>query len=124
MNWNTDYMVEQEKTKFATKIGCCSGIVLIGIFIIALVIWLLYNIFIPNETQLIVSDSPNNKNKIEIVRIEDFPDPTLRINYDNNSIMKTKLPDDISVEWISDYEADVILTKQGSETDIVKVEFE
>lgn len=124
MDWNTDYMEEQEKTKFATKIGCCFGIVLIGILIIALVICLLYNIFIPNETQLIVSDSPNNKNKIEIVRIEDFPDPTLRINYDNNSIMKTKLPDDISVEWISDYEADVILTKQGRETDIVKVEFE
>lgn len=124
MDWNTDYMEEQEKIKFTTKIGCCFGVVLIGILMIALVAWLLYNIFIPNETQLLVSDSPNNKNKIEIVRIDDFPDPTLRINYDDNSIMKTKLPDEISVEWINDDEANVILTKQGRETDIVKVEFE
>lgn len=95
-----------------------------GILIITLIIWLLYHVFVPKETQLMVSDSPNNKNKIEIVRVEDFPDPTLRINYDNNSIMKTKLPNDISVEWRNDYEADVILAKQGRKPDIVKVEFE
>src|SRR5699024_6558264 len=124
MDWNADYIEEREKTKFATKTGCFFGIVIMGILIITLIIWLLYHVFVPNESQLIVSDSPNNKNKIEIVSVEDFPDPTLRINYDNNSIMKTKLPNDISVEWRNDYEADVILAKQGRKPDIVKVEFE
>lgn len=37
--------------------------------------------------------------------------------------MKTKLSDNISVERKNDYEANVILAKQGREPEIVKVEF-
>lgn len=124
MNWNAEDIEEREKTKLLTKIGCFFGVVIMGFLMIVLMIWVLYRLFVPHETQLMVSDSPNNKNKIEIVRIEDFPDPTLSINYENKSIMKTKLPDDIAVEWKNDNEADVILAKQGSEPDIIKVEFD
>lgn len=123
MDWNTVNGEEREETMFYTKIGCFFGIVIIVLLIIALVIWISYRVFVPSEVQLMVSDSPNNKNKIEIVRVEDFPDPTLRINYDNNSVIKTNLPDDISIEWENDYEANVILVRQGQEPDIVKVEF-
>lgn len=123
MDWNADYREAQEKTKLLTKMGCFFGIVIIGLLVISLLIWFLYHLFVPMETQLMVSESPNNKNKIEIVRRDDFPDPTLRVYYDNKSIMKTKLPDDISVEWNNDYEATVFLAKQGRETDIIKVEF-
>ena len=76
-----------------------------------------------DETQLKVSHSPNNVNKIEIVKKDDFPDPTLRIYYNDEYISKTKLPNKISVEWKNDYEAEVILTRQGTEPEIVKVEF-
>lgn len=122
MDWNDNYVEEREKTKLLTKIGCFWAI-FIGSLVTLLIIWFLFQTFFPNETQLMLSHSPNDKNKIEIVRIEDFPDPTLRINYDNKSIMKTKLPDNISVEWTNDYEADIFLTKQGREPDVVKVEF-
>lgn len=124
MNRNGDYIEGREKTKFLTKIGCFFGTVIIGPLVILLITWILYHTFFPNETQLMVSESPNNKNKIEIVRIEDFPDPTIKINYDNKYILKTKLPDNISVEWKNDHEANVILSKQGREPDIIKVEFE
>ncbi|RDW16598.1 hypothetical protein CWR48_16295 [Oceanobacillus arenosus] len=124
MDWNTVNGEEREKTKFYTKIGCFFGIVIIGLLIIALIIWISYRVFVPREIQLLVSDSPNNKNKIEIVRVEDFPNPTLRINYDKNSIIKTNLPDDISIEWKNDYEANVTLVRQGQEPDVVKVEFQ
>ncbi|WP_339148980.1 MULTISPECIES: hypothetical protein [unclassified Sutcliffiella] len=124
MDWNTVNNEEREETKFYTKIGCFFGVVIIGLLIIAFIIGISYRVFVPSEIQLMVSDSPNNKNKIEIVRVEDFPDPTLRINYDNNSIIKTNLPDDISIEWKNDYEANVILVRQGQEPDVVKVEFQ
>ena len=72
MDWHDNHILEREKTKLYTKIGC--------------------------------------------------PDPTHRIMYDDKFITKTKIPDDISVEWKHDYEANVILTKQGREPDSVKVE--
>lgn len=123
MDENVDYLEAQEKTKLLTIIGCFFGIVIIGLLMLSLLIWFLYYLFVPRETQLIISESPNNKNKIEIVKRDDFPDPTLRIYYDNKSIMKTKLPDDISVEWDNDYEANVVLITHGRQTDIVKVVF-
>lgn len=38
-------------------------------------------------------------------------------------MIKTNLPDDISIEWKKDYEANVTLVRQGQEPDVVKVEF-
>ncbi|MEK3886183.1 hypothetical protein [Bacillus sp. FSL K6-3431] len=120
MEWNDDYIEDIEKTKFLTKIGCLFWII-IGTLVILLITWNLYHTIYP--IQLMVSHSPTNKNKIEIVRIEDFPDPTLRINYDNKQITKTTLADKISIEWKNDYEANVMLTKHEREPDIVKIEF-
>ena len=121
MDWNDDHIVDREKTKHLTGIGCFLGIVILGLLVILIPAWLYFSY--PEETQLKVSHSPNNINTIEVVRIEEFPDPTLRINYDNNSVMKTKMPDNISVQWEDDYKANIILTGQGREPDIVKVEF-
>ncbi|WP_062052100.1 hypothetical protein [Bacillus sp. JCM 19034] len=120
MDWNDNHIVKREKTKLLTKIGCFFGVVTLGLLVIIIVAWYLLS---PQETELKVSDSPNNINSIKIVKIDDFPDPTIRINYDNKSIMKTKIPDKISIEWENDYEAIVILTRQGREPDIVKIEF-
>ncbi len=51
--------------------------IIVGLLIVSLFIWILYRLFVPNEIPLMGSDSSNNINKIEIVRIEDFLDPTL-----------------------------------------------
>lgn len=123
MDKDEHYAITQERTKFLTKIGFFFGIVIIGPIAIFLMIWFSFHTFFPNETELMVSQSPHNKNKIEIIRKEDFPDPTLHIHYDNEHIVKTKLPDHISVEWKNDYEANIIFTKQGKEPDIVNITF-
>ncbi|WP_062349899.1 hypothetical protein [Bacillus kwashiorkori] len=121
MDWNDNDVLDQEKTKLLTKIGCFLGIVILGIFAILIPAWLYFSY--PDETQLMVSHSPNNINTIEVVKTDDFPDPTIRIYYDDKHITKTKLPNDISVEWINDYEANVILKKQKREPEIVYIEF-
>ncbi|KEZ48917.1 hypothetical protein GS18_0215985 [Metabacillus indicus] len=120
MDWNNNDQSEREKTKLWSKLGCFFSVVIIGLLIISAAAWYLLS---PQETRLKVSDSPNHVNSIEIVKREDFPSPSIRINYRNKSIMKTKIPDEISVEWKSDYEAVVTLTKQGREPDIVHVDF-
>lgn len=121
MDWNDNGNVDVEKAKFLTKIGCFIWIVL-GILFFFVPAWLYFSY--SEETRLKVSYSPNNINAIEIIRKDNFPDPTIRINYDNKSIMKTKIPADISVEWKNDYEAFVILTMQGREPQVVNIEFE
>jgi hypothetical protein len=121
MSWNDNHNFEREKTKFLTKIGCFFIVVILGLFMVLLVAWFTSS---SQETQLKVSYSPNNKNLIEIVKEDDFPDPALRIKYDNNkSVMKTKIPDKITVEWKNDYEAIVILSKQGREPETVNINF-
>ena len=120
MSWKDNHHVEREKTKFLSKIGCFFSVVTLGIFVILIVAWFISS---SQETQLKVSQSPNKTNSIEIVKKDDFPDPTIVINYDNKSIMKTKIPDKITVEWKNDYEAIVILTKQGREPETVRLKF-
>ncbi|MGD6793917.1 hypothetical protein [Metabacillus indicus] len=120
MDWNDNDKSEREKTKLLTKIGCFFSAVILGLLIISTVAWSLLS---PQETRLKVSESPNQVNSIEIVKRDDFPSPSIRINYGNKSIMKTKIPDEISVEWKSDYEAVVTLTKRGRDPDVVHVEF-
>lgn len=127
MDWNEDYEEEQQRAKHSSGMGCFFWMIILGLLVILVLAWypakLIYYSIYPEETQLKVSHSPHNKNKIEIVRIESFPDPTLRINYQDKYITKTKIPDRISVKWKNDDEAHVILTKQGREPSIVKIEF-
>ncbi|WP_413380971.1 hypothetical protein [Alkalihalobacillus sp. 1P02AB] len=123
MDWNEDDSLERQKTKLLTGIGCFLGLVFLVLLVILALGWLFF-LKSPEETQLEVSFSPNDINKIEVVKVDAFPDPILRIKYDDKSIMKTKLPQIISIEWKNDYEAEVILTRRGREPDIVKVEFE
>ncbi|MGD7045642.1 hypothetical protein [Jeotgalibacillus proteolyticus] len=119
MNWKDD-SVEREKMKFSTKMGCLFIPVALGIAVISIVAWYLIS---SQETQLEISHSPNHLNSIEIVMIHDFPDPTISINYDDQSVMKTQIPDKTTVEWKNDYQAIVTLTKQGQEPDIIDIEF-
>ena len=119
MDWD-DNSVEIEKTKLFTKIGCLIGVFIFGLLGISAVVWY----FLSNqEKTLELSYSPNNINSIEIVMTNDFPDPTIKIKYDDKSIMKTTIPDEITVEWKNDYQAVVILTKQGRNPGIVDIEF-
>lgn len=112
-----------QKTKVLAILGC-SGTIVLGFLVVLLSAWIYLDYaFTPEITELKVSHSPNNKNKIIINKIGEFPDPTLKIQYGNRYIIKTKVPDNISVEWKNDDEADVILTRQGWEPDIEKVEF-
>lgn len=119
MGWD-DNSVEREKTKLLTNIGCLFGVVILGLLAISIVVWCISS---TQETRLKISHSPNNINSIEIVKKDDFPDPIIRIKYDDKSIMKTKIPDKITVEWKNDYQAIVILTKQGRKPDMVDIEF-
>lgn len=121
MGREDDYIFNKQKAKLKIGIGCFFGVVIFGLLVVFIPIWLFFSY--SGETQLKVSHSPNNVNTIEIVKKDDFPDPTIRIKYDNKSIMKTTIPDNISVQWNNDFEANVILTKQGREPGIVKVEF-
>ncbi|MBY7144788.1 hypothetical protein KFZ56_17350 [Virgibacillus sp. NKC19-3] len=73
-----------------------------------------------------VNQSPNGENKIEFYKVAEFPDPTLKIKYGNRYINKLNVlpnPDNISVEWKNDKEANVLLNENGREPDIEKIEF-
>lgn len=121
--WEEDnYSLNKQKAKLQTGIGCFFGIIILGLLVILIPIWLLFSY--DGDESLKISHSPNNVNTIEVIQKEDFPKPTIRIKYDQNSIMKTTIPDKISIQCKNDFEADVILTRQGKEPDIVKVLFE
>lgn len=109
------------KARLKTKMGCFFGIVVLALLVISVPAWLYVSY--SGGTQLKISHSPNNINIIEVVKTDDFPDPTIKINYADQSIMKTKIPDNISVEWENDYEAIVILSRQGKEVEIVAITF-
>lgn len=81
------------------------------------------SLYYPKETEFKVSHSPNKKNKIEFFRVEDFPRPTLRIDYDENSIVINNLPKKIDVIWKNDKEAEVTLTREGNKSLIKEIEF-
>lgn len=110
------------KAKVKTKLGCFFGVIILGLLFISLPIWLYFSL--SKEIQLEISHSPHNINTVEVVKVDDFPDPTIRIKYEDQSIIKTKIPDNISIEWENDYEATVILTKKGREPQIVPILFE
>lgn len=121
MDGKSSFTLNQQKAKLQTGFGCFFSLIMMAVLFMFIPIWLFLTH--GDETELKVSYSPNHINKIEIVQKDDFPDPTLRIKFDNKDIMKTKLPDDISVQWINDFEAEVILTRRGKEQDTVRIEF-
>lgn len=116
-----DYILNRQKAKLQTSIGCFFGIIFLGLLVILVPIWLLLGY--SEEAQLKMSHSPNNINTIEVIKKDDFPDPTLIIKYDNESIMKNTIPDTISVNWNNDFEAKVILTKLGQDPSVIEVKF-
>lgn len=121
MDEEDDYILNRQKVKLQTEIGCFFGVIILVILVILVPIWLFFSH--SNETQLKVSHSPNNINTIEVVKKDEFPDPTIRIKYDDKSMMKTTIPDTISIQWNNDFNAKVILIKQGREPSIVEVKF-
>lgn len=66
MDWNDDQIIDREKTKLSTKFGCFFGIVILVLLIILVPVWFYFSY--PDETQLRVSNSPNNVNIIQIVK--------------------------------------------------------
>jgi len=82
-----NYNLNRQKAKLQIGIGCFFSVVIVGLLVILVPIWLLSSH--SDETLLIVSHSPNEVNVIEVVKKDDFPDPTIRIKYDNQNIMKT-----------------------------------
>jgi hypothetical protein len=95
----------------------CFGIIIMGIIIILLgaKIFLDY-INPPAETQIMTSESPNRINKIEFYKVDEFPDPILKIKYGNRYIIKQgtlPIPENISVQWKNDKEADVLISGPG-----------
>jgi|SRR5690625_310163 len=135
MNSNDPHTEERtritaQKTKILAILGC-SGTIILGILIVLLSakIFLDY-ISTPEETQIMTSESPNGENKIEFFKIDEFPDPILKIKYDNRYIIKQgtlPIPDKISVEWKNDKEADVLINGPGKATEkkpeIEEIEF-
>lgn len=114
------------KTKIIAILGCF-GTIILGILVILLSAWiLLLYMTTPTETHIMTSQSPNEKNRVEFFRIEEFPDPILKIKYDNRYIIKMNIlpsSDKISVEWKNDKEANIILDGNGKEPDVEEVKF-
>lgn len=122
MDEENQYLFQKQKVTLQTSIGCFFGVIFVGLIFIIVPVWLFFSH--DGETELKVSHSPNDINTIKIVQKDDFPDPTIRIQYDGKHIMKTMIPDTISVQWHNDFEAEVILTKLGKEPSVVEVLFE
>lgn len=126
---NIDYpnkKMTAQKTKTLPILGCI-GTITLGVIVILLSVWIIFlYAFTPTETLIMTSESPNKKNSIEFFKIEEFPDPILKIKYDNRYIIKMNIlpsPDRITVEWENDQEAHVILNRGGNETDIEEIQF-
>lgn len=115
-----------QKTKTLAILGCFWSIILGGI-VILLSAWIFWDyITTPTETQIMTSDSPNEKNRIEFFKIDGFPDPILKIKYDNRYIIKQNIlptPDRISVKWKNDQEATITLDGKGNEPDVEEIKF-
>lgn len=69
---------------------CC--LCIIGLLVILLIAWyptnILYQTVFPDETQLIVSHSPNREHIIEVVEMDVFPKPPpkIRVKYNDTYI--------------------------------------
>ena len=115
--------VQIQKTKLKTGLGCLFILFGFGILILFVVIRLFF--FFSEEKMLESSDSPNQIHSIEVVldKKNTLHHPIVRINYEDQSIEITKIPDRITIDWYNDYEADVILSTYGYEPKIVKIQF-
>lgn len=115
-----------QKTKTLAILGC-SGTIILGVLVILLSAWIFWDyITKPEETQIMTSESPNEKNRIEFFKVNEFPDPILKIKYDNRYIIKRSIlpiANKISVEWKNDKEANVILDGKGKEPHVEEIKF-
>lgn len=81
--WEEDnYSLHKQKEKLQTGIGCFFGIVILGLLVILIPIWLLFSY--DGDKSLKISHSPHNVNTIEVIQKGDFPQPMIRIKYDQN----------------------------------------
>src|SRR5699024_8305385 len=124
-----DNLIEEAtgKTKNKTKafaILGCSGSIFLGIIVILLSGKMLLDyIFTPEETLIKTIPSPNDEYTIELYRIDEFPDPSLKIKYGNRYIIKQNTSvNQVSIEWKNDKKADVIVDKRN-ETKIERKKF-
>lgn len=119
-----EYKKSLQKMKVLAIFGCLSTI-LIGMIVTAISAWLLWGyIWTPGVKELQVSHSPNNENIITIYQVNEFPDPILKIEYGDQEITKTKIPDKITIEWENDVKAQIMLHRNGEDDQIEYVQFE
>jgi len=115
-----------QRTKTIAILGCF-GTIVFGILVILLSAWIFWGyVTTPKETLIMTSESPNEQNRIEFFQVDEFPDPILKIKYNNRYIIKQNIlpsPDRISVEWKNDTEANVILDGNGNEPDVEEINF-
>lgn len=110
MNPRTDHEdeIDIRKTKNLTGIGCLLAVVLPILLLPFIIGWLFFR---AGETTLEISSSPHDVHTIEVVKVDEFPDPVINIRYGDQVMTKTKIPDDIKIHWESDQKATVTLIK-------------
>ncbi|MEW4306013.1 hypothetical protein Q0N12_11490 [Rossellomorea marisflavi] len=110
MNPRTDHEdeIDIRKTKNLTGIGCLLAVVLPILLLPFIIGWLFFR---AGETTLEISSSPHDVHTIEVVKVDEFPDPVIDIRYGDQVMTKTKIPDDIKIHWESDQKATVTLIK-------------
>lgn len=120
-----DYKTLKQKTFLKYALGCFFGLVIIGLVVIGISIWLISSIIKSDEKQLVISHSPNDINIIEVIAKNEFPHQiSTIIQYGEESITKMYRPDNISIEWHNDYEAEIIFTINSKEADTFFVKFD
>lgn len=125
MSTENDYKFYKQKAFLKLALGCFFGLTIIGVVVIGISTWALSSIFKPDETQLFTSDSPNEINTIEIIAKNEFPHQiSTIILYGDESIVKMYRPDNISIEWHNDYEADVIFSRNLRDQETIFIKFE
>ncbi|KZE50752.1 hypothetical protein [Rossellomorea marisflavi] len=110
MNPRTDHEdeIDIRKTKNLTGIGCLLAVVLLILLLPFIIGWLFFR---TGETTLEISSSPHDVHTIEVVKVDEFPDPVIDIRYGDQVMTKTKIPDEIKIHWESDQKATVTLIK-------------
>lgn len=123
-----DEMIEYKKSIQQIKVLAifgCLGTFLIGLIVTVIGAWLLWNyIWTVEVEELQVSHSPNHENVITVYQVNEFPDPTLTIEYGDKEIRKTKIPSKIIIEWENDVEAQIYLYGIGDDPHIESFQFD
>ncbi|UKS66382.1 hypothetical protein [Rossellomorea marisflavi] len=112
--------IEIEQTKNLTRVGCLLAVVIPILLLPFIIGWLFFR---TGETTLEVSSSPHDVHTIEVVKVDEFPDPVVDIRYGDQVITKTKIPDEIKIHWDDDEHATVIFTK-GDRKQTIPITFD